>query len=61
MEKLEHVQCPMKSKYVAILANNNMVHLYTRGNRWPNWEESVKAHYSIPLSTILGSEFSTKM
>ena len=55
--ELEHVKCPIKSRYYAILDDNNMVHLITGVNKWPDWRKSMTGHYSIPISTLLGSRF----
>ena len=55
--ELQHIKCPMKSKYVAILTMDKHVHLFSGSNKWPDWPNSERGHYSIPISTILGSQF----
>ena len=56
--ELVHVKCPIASRYLAVLTPDLYVHLLTEFNVWPQWRESERAHYSIPISTILGSKFS---
>ena len=56
-EAIQHIKCPIASKYSAVLTSDNHVHLFTETNKWPAWKMSVSAHYSIPISTILGSKF----
>eukprot|EP01084_Bolivina_argentea_P255470 429698_1 len=49
--KLEHIKCPIKSAYMAVLdSNQKYVHLFTGGN-----EQKVSKHYSILLSKIVGN------
>ena len=52
-QKLMHVKCPVASNYIAGLASDNKVHLYTMVNKWPDWKQSVRAHYSMPISAII--------
>ena len=56
--ELKHIKCPLQSEYLAINISDSMVHLFVAMNKWPNWQESVRGHYSIHISTLLGSEFS---
>ena len=56
-DKVEHVKCPIPSQYLATLTRNNYVHLLTQVNKWPDWQSGIKAHFSIPISTLLGSKF----
>ena len=56
-QELKYVKCPMKSKFLATIGSDNHIHLFTEINKWPDWQESDTAHYSIPISTILGSAF----
>ena len=35
-KELEHIKCPLPSKYLPVLAPNNHVHLFTETNKWPN-------------------------
>ena len=57
-QKLEHITCPVVSDYLGILTANNVVHLFLRRNKHPDWKNSVMGHYSLPISTIIGTEFS---
>ena len=49
---LKHIKCPMKSWCVATITSDERVHLITKLN-----EEDENAHYSLPVSTILGPDF----
>eukprot|EP01084_Bolivina_argentea_P065099 118683_1 len=54
--KLEHIKCPIKSQYIAVLdSNQKYVHLFTKTNKWPKCEQSVLKHYSILISKIVGN------
>ena len=55
--ELKHLKCPIPSAYLAVLTDDNFVHLFTEINEWPEWQESERGHYSIPISTVLGSKF----
>ena len=56
--ELKHIKCPLPGRYLAVLTEDNWVHLITEVMKWPKWEESVSGHYAVPISTILGSKFS---
>ena len=51
------MKCPLKSKYLAVLCDDNHIHLFTESTQWPDWKNSEKQHHSIHVSTILGSKF----
>ena len=51
--KIKHIKCPLCSVYRAVLDEENNVHLFSRINKWPNWQDSVVEHYSIPIKQIL--------
>eukprot|EP01084_Bolivina_argentea_P065098 118678_1 len=54
--KLEHIKCPIKSQYIAVLdSNQKYVHLFTKSNKWPEYKQSVLKHYSILISKIVGN------
>ena len=59
-KELKHIKCPCPSHYIVTITEHNMVHLLMEYNKWPNWEDSKKAHYSLPISTILGSKFNNQ-
>ena len=51
-KEVKHIKCPMKSKYVATVTADNMVHLFTEINKVTvNWRESARGYY-LPISTI---------
>ena len=52
---LNHIKCPMKSWYLATMTGDNQVHLIARQNA-----KKDTGHYSLPISTILGSAFFMK-
>ena len=54
--ELKHIKCPFPGRYLAVLAPDNMVHLLTEINGNP-WWKTKRGHYSIPISTILGSKW----
>ena len=60
-EEIKHIKCPLSSNYLAVLTDDNYVHLITETNVWPNWRDSQRRHYSIHISTILGSKFSNDL
>ena len=55
-KELKHIKCPIKAEYMAVLSDNH-VHLFLGSNQWPNWRDGERGHYTLPISTILGSEF----
>ena len=55
--EVKHIKCPFSSRFVAVL-NDYHVHIFSELGKWPNWEDSQRGHYSVPISTILGSKFS---
>ncbi len=55
-KKLKHIKCPIPSKYIGLVVDHH-VHLFTYINQWPNWQDSLTIHYTIPISTLLGSKF----
>ena len=56
-QEIKHIQCPLNSNYLAVLTADNHIHLITETNVWPNWRDSKRRHYSIHISTILGSKY----
>ena len=56
-KELKHIKCPYPGQFITTITDDNVVHLFAEINEWPNWKESKRAHYSVPISTILGSEF----
>ena len=60
--KLMHIKCPIASQYRAVLINDEnkepKVHLFTDVNKWPNWTQSQKGNYYLPISKIMGPEYS---
>jgi len=54
---LKHTKCPLKSEYLAVLAAGDNIHLFATLNKYPNWKESERGHYSLPISRILGSNY----
>ena len=52
--KMKHIKCPLGSQYRAVLDEDENVHLFTRFNKWPNWQESDIKHYSSPVKQVLG-------
>ena len=58
-KELKHIKCPFPGHYITTITDDNMVHLFAEVNQWPNWRDSQMAHYSLPISTLLGSEFSS--
>ena len=55
--ELEHIKCPIKGRYMAVIDEDNFLHLFSEVNH-KIWRYSEKRHYSIPISTILGSKYS---
>ena len=51
------IECPVKSKYIACITNDNFVHIFTESNKWPNWIERERMHCSIHVSTLLGDQY----
>ena len=51
--EVKHTKCPIASQYRAVLVDEHYVHLYTRFNKWPNWQESAIKHYSICIKEIV--------
>ena len=51
--KLEHIRCPIKSQYRAVLDGNDEVHLFTRFNKWPDWDASEIKHYCISMKDVI--------
>ena len=56
-KEVKHIKCPYPGHFVEVITTNNIIHLFTETNKWPNWEDSDRGHHSLPVSTILGSEF----
>ena len=54
--EVKHIKCPIQSKYLAVLSDNNYLHIWTEINE-NVWQDSKRGHYSIHVSTILGSNF----
>ena len=46
--EIQHIRCPIKSRYEAALTPNNEVHLWSTHN-----DQGVYKHYSIPIGSIL--------
>ena len=55
--ELKHIKCPLKSDYIATITEDCFIHILSEINQWPDWENSERGHYSIHISTILGSTF----
>ena len=55
-KRVRYIECPMPSHYLAILAVDKRVHIFARGNVLPNWKDSELGHYSLPITTIIGSD-----
>ena len=55
--QLKHIKCPIKSTYITVLTDDNYLHLFSSINTWPGWKNSERVHYSMPISTLLGSKF----
>ena len=58
-KKLIHIKCPIASNYIAVLLKDdkNTVHIFATGNISPNWEDSQRGHYSLPIAGIIGPEY----
>ena len=56
-KKLDHIKCPIPSKYLAVLTPDNHVHLLTDINKWPNWQESNRGHWSISMKDLMGEYY----
>ena len=54
-KKLEHIKCPIRCSYMATIAEDT-VHLFTEIID-DDWLKTQKAHYSLPISHILGNEY----
>lgn len=57
--RLYHIKCPIKSNYTAVIMNDheNTVHIFATGNQTPDWQNSVRANYSLPIAQIIGPEY----
>ena len=51
--EIKCIKCPLESQYRAVLDGDDRVHLYTRTNIYPNWKESIRKHYSMPIKEII--------
>ena len=51
--KMKHITCPLASNYRAVIDKNQVIHLYSTINKWPNWQDSVVKHFTIPIEQIL--------
>ena len=56
--KLDHIKCPVAARYVALLAPDNMVHLFLGSNC--NWPDKGKGHYTLPIFTIMRDSYNTE-
>ena len=51
--ELQHIRCPLRSSYRAVLDGDYNVHLFTQVNQWPEWEDSVVKHFAIGIREII--------
>ena len=54
-QRLEHINCPVASLYVATLTPDNHVHLFLGNNG-----DKIKGHYELPLLKIMGDLYQSK-
>ena len=56
--KLSHIKCPIPGSYIATLSKDeSTVHLFTTSNKWPDWQESQRGNYYLPISKVIGPEY----
>ena len=55
--ELKHIKCPIKGRYLAIMDDNKVIHLFNEVTKWPDWRKGERGHYSIPVATIFGSKY----
>ena len=56
-KQLKHIKCPLKSGFNAILTSDNKIHLFANINKWPNWKDSSKGHFSISIKDLMGKYY----
>ena len=55
-KELKHIKCPIPSQYSAVLTNEMNVHLFAGYNN-VIVSKSQRGHYSLPIRTVLGSQY----